>query len=66
MRNLSKVTALALLMSLSGVAFTAPALAAPDYAKIEARKKAKEEGMWIREAANAYAEKRAQRNKKAS
>ena len=39
MRNLSKVTALAL-MSLSGVAFTAPALA-PDYAKIEARKKAK-------------------------
>lgn len=41
MRNLSKVTALALLMSLSGVAFTAPALAAPDYAKIEARKKSK-------------------------
>ena len=41
MRNLSKVTALAILMSLSGAAFTAPALAAPDYAKIEARKKAK-------------------------
>ena len=41
MRNLSKVTALALLMTLSGVVFTAPALAAPDYAKIEARKKAK-------------------------
>jgi len=34
--------------------------------RVEARKKAKEEGMWIREAANAYAEKRAQRNKKAS
>ncbi len=34
--------------------------------RVEARKKAKEEGMWIREAANAYAEKRAKRNKKAS
>ena len=41
MRNLSKVTALAVLMSLSGAVFTAPALAAPDAAKIEARKKAK-------------------------
>ncbi|MDX1652139.1 MAG: 1,2-phenylacetyl-CoA epoxidase subunit PaaA [Brumimicrobium sp.] len=29
--------------------------------RVEARKKAKEEGMWIREAANAYAEKRAKR-----
>lgn len=34
--------------------------------RVEARRKAKEEGMWIREAANAHAEKRAQRNKKAS
>ncbi|MGM0478015.1 MAG: 1,2-phenylacetyl-CoA epoxidase subunit PaaA [Bacteroidota bacterium] len=34
--------------------------------RVEARKKAKEEGMWIREAANAYAEKRAARKKKAS
>ena len=41
MRNLSKVTALAVLMSFSGAVFTAPALAAPDYAKIEERKKAK-------------------------
>lgn len=41
MRNLSKVTALAVLMSLSGAVFTAPVLAAPDYAKIEERKKAK-------------------------
>jgi len=41
MRNLSKVTALAVLMSLSGAVFTAPVLAAPDAAKIEARKKAK-------------------------
>jgi ring-1,2-phenylacetyl-CoA epoxidase subunit PaaA len=31
--------------------------------RVEARKKAKEEGMWIREAANAYAEKRAERKK---
>lgn len=31
--------------------------------RVEARKKAKEEGMWIREAANAYAEKRANRKK---
>ncbi|MBE0457725.1 hypothetical protein NDQ71_18440 [Pseudoalteromonas sp. KG3] len=41
MRNLSKVTALAVLMSFSGAVFTASALAAPDYAKIEERKKAK-------------------------
>ncbi|BED89552.1 hypothetical protein PspMM1_20200 [Pseudoalteromonas sp. MM1] len=41
MRNLSKVTALAILMSVSGAAITAPVLAAPDYAKIEERKKAK-------------------------
>lgn len=41
MRNLSKVTALAVLMSLSGAVFTASVLAAPDYAKIEERKKAK-------------------------
>ncbi|MBB1310878.1 MULTISPECIES: hypothetical protein [unclassified Pseudoalteromonas] len=41
MRNLSKVTALAVLMSFSGAVFTAPVLAAPDPAKIEARKKAK-------------------------
>lgn len=34
--------------------------------RIDARRKAKEEGMWIREAANAYAEKRAKRQKKAS
>lgn len=34
--------------------------------RIAARKKAKEEGLWVREAANAYAEKRARRNKKAS
>mgnify|MGYP001380517233 FL=1 len=34
--------------------------------RVDARRKAKEEGMWIREAANAYAEKRAKRNKKAS
>lgn len=31
--------------------------------RVEVRKKAKEEGMWIREAANAYAEKRANRKK---
>jgi ring-1,2-phenylacetyl-CoA epoxidase subunit PaaA len=31
--------------------------------RVEARKKAKEEGMWIREAANAYAKKRASRKK---
>ena len=41
MRNLSKVTALAVLMSLSGAVITAPVLAAPDYAKIEERKKSK-------------------------
>ncbi|WP_404339453.1 tetratricopeptide repeat protein [Pseudoalteromonas mariniglutinosa] len=41
MRNLSKVTALAILMSMSGVVLTAPVLAAPDLAKIEERKKAK-------------------------
>lgn len=34
--------------------------------RIAARKKAKEEGMWVREAAIAFAEKRAKRNKKAS
>jgi ring-1,2-phenylacetyl-CoA epoxidase subunit PaaA len=34
--------------------------------RVDARRKAKEEGMWIREAANAYAAKRAERNKKAS
>lgn len=34
--------------------------------RISARKRAKEKGMWVREAANAYAEKRAKRNKKAS
>ena len=41
MRNFSKVTALAILMSVSGASLTAPVLAAPDYAKIEERKKAK-------------------------
>lgn len=41
MRNFSKVTALAILMSVSGVMFTTSVLAAPDYAKIEERKKAK-------------------------
>ena len=40
MRNFSKVTALAILMSVSGASLTAPVLAAPDYAKIEERKKA--------------------------
>lgn len=34
--------------------------------RIEARKKAKEEGIWVREAALAYAEKRAARRKQAS
>lgn len=34
--------------------------------RIAARKKAKEDGMWVREAALAYAEKRAKRNKKVS
>jgi len=34
--------------------------------RVAARKKAKEDGLWVREAANAYAEKRARRNKKAS
>ncbi|RFC53677.1 1,2-phenylacetyl-CoA epoxidase subunit PaaA [Brumimicrobium aurantiacum] len=34
--------------------------------RVAARKKAKEDGLWVREAANAYAEKRAARNKKAS
>jgi len=34
--------------------------------RVAARKKAKEDNMWIREAANAYAEKRAKRKKKAS
>lgn len=41
MRNFSKVTALAILMSVSCASLTAPVLAAPDYAKIEERKKAK-------------------------
>jgi tetratricopeptide (TPR) repeat protein len=41
MRNFSKVTALAILMSVSGAVFIAPVLAAPDYAKIEERKNAK-------------------------
>jgi tetratricopeptide (TPR) repeat protein len=41
MRNFSKVTALAILMSVSGAVFTTSVLAAPDYAKIELRKKAK-------------------------
>ena len=41
MRNLSKVTALAILMSVSGATLSASVLAAPDYAKIEERKKAK-------------------------
>ena len=41
MKNLSKVTALALLMTL-GAGFTATAvMAKPDYAEIEKRKKAK-------------------------
>lgn len=34
--------------------------------RVAARKKAKEDGMWVREAANVYAEKRARRNKKVS
>lgn len=34
--------------------------------RVAARKKAKEEGMWVREAAEVYAEKRAKREKKAS
>lgn len=34
--------------------------------RVAARRKAKEEGMWVREAALAYAEKRAKRNKKVS
>lgn len=34
--------------------------------RVDARRKAKEEGIWIREAANAFAEKRAKRQKKAS
>jgi ring-1,2-phenylacetyl-CoA epoxidase subunit PaaA len=34
--------------------------------RVAARKKAKEDGLWVREAANVYAEKRARRNKKAS
>ncbi|WP_409423353.1 tetratricopeptide repeat protein [Pseudoalteromonas sp. RW-H-Ap-1] len=41
MRNFSKVTALAILMSVSGATLSASVLAAPDYAKIEERKKAK-------------------------
>jgi len=41
MRNLSKVTALAILMSVSGATLSSSVLAAPDYAKIEERKKAK-------------------------
>ena len=41
MRSFSKVTALAILMSMSGAVFTAPVLAEPDYAKIEERKNAK-------------------------
>ncbi|MFC3032344.1 tetratricopeptide repeat protein [Pseudoalteromonas fenneropenaei] len=41
MKHLSKATALALLISISGAAVTAPALAAPNYADIEQRKKAK-------------------------
>ncbi|HLV41270.1 MAG TPA: 1,2-phenylacetyl-CoA epoxidase subunit PaaA [Brumimicrobium sp.] len=32
--------------------------------RVTARREAKEKGMWVREAANAYAEKRAKRNKK--
>ncbi|PWH86446.1 1,2-phenylacetyl-CoA epoxidase subunit PaaA [Brumimicrobium oceani] len=34
--------------------------------RVSARKKAKEDGLWVREAANVYAEKRARRNKKVS
>lgn len=34
--------------------------------RVAARKKAKEDGMWVREAANVYAEKRARRNQKVS
>lgn len=34
--------------------------------RVDARRKAKEEGMWVREAANAYAEKRAEAKRKAS
>ncbi|CCQ12339.1 TPR domain protein, putative component of TonB system [Pseudoalteromonas luteoviolacea B = ATCC 29581] len=41
MKHLSKATALALLLSISGAALTAPAVAAPNYAEIEKRKKAK-------------------------
>lgn len=41
MKHLTKVTALALLISVSGAVVTAPALAAPNYADIEKRKKAK-------------------------
>lgn len=41
MKQFSKATALALLMSFSGAIVTAQAVAAPDYAKIEERKKAK-------------------------
>ncbi|MBH0090503.1 MULTISPECIES: hypothetical protein [Pseudoalteromonas] len=41
MRNFSKVTALAILMSVTGATLSASVLAAPDYAKIEERKKAK-------------------------
>ena len=41
MRNLSKVTALAILMSVSSATLSSSVLAAPDYAKIEERKKAK-------------------------
>ena len=40
MRNFSKVTALAILMSVSGASLTAPVVAAPEYAKIEERKNA--------------------------
>lgn len=41
MRNFSKVTALAILMSVTGATLSASVLAKPDYAKIEERKKAK-------------------------
>lgn len=34
--------------------------------RVDARRKAKEEGIWVREAANAYAEKRAEAKRKAS
>lgn len=34
--------------------------------RVNARRKAKEDGMWVREAANAYAEKRAEAKRKAS